>query len=202
MPTPARTSLEAIVAAGRAVLEAEGLEALTMQRVADAVGVRPPSLYKRVRGRDELVRLVVTDVGRDLAATIRGAVRSGDPARDLDSLARAYRAFAHAHPRAYGLVFGPLPTAVQPELAVLAPANEAVLEVAAALAGADRALDGARMIVAWASGFVSMELAGGFRLGGDVDEAFAFGIDRLRIALAANERGPSVVSGRGQVRPR
>ena len=51
MPTPARTSLEEIVGAGRAILRAEGLEGLTMQRVAAAVGVRAPSLYKRLPGR-------------------------------------------------------------------------------------------------------------------------------------------------------
>jgi AcrR family transcriptional regulator len=185
MPTPARTSLEEIVAAGRVILEAEGLEGLTMSGVADAVGVRPPSLYKRMRGRDELVRLVIEDVGRELARTIASAAGSGDPERDLPSLARAFRAFAHAHPRSYGYVIGPLPAAWQPDLEVLAPANEAVLAVAGKLAGQERALEAARMIVAWANGFVSMELAGAFRLGGDVDEAFAFGIDRLTVALSA-----------------
>ena len=33
-----------------------------MQRVAAAVGVRAPSLYKRVDGRGELVRLITIDV--------------------------------------------------------------------------------------------------------------------------------------------
>ncbi len=185
MPAHARTSLDAIVAAGRDLLEAEGLEAVTMQGVATAVGVRPPSLYKHVDGRGDLIRLVIEDVGRDLAETVAGAAISGDPVHDLGALARAFRGFAHAHPRSYGYVIGPLPEAWQPQLEVLAPANEAILGVAAALAGPERALEGARMIVAWANGFVSMELAGAFRLGGDVDEAFAFGIDRLAIALAA-----------------
>ena len=185
VPTPAKTSLEAIVAAGRDILEAEGLEGLTMQRVAEVVGVRPPSLYKRVAGRGELVRLVIEDVGREWAATIAGASGSEDPARDLATVANAFRAFAHGHPRSYGYLGGPLPAPWQPDLKVLAPANDAVLALAGRLAGPDHALEGARMIVAWANGFVSMELAGLFRLGGDVDEAFAFGIERLAVALAA-----------------
>src|SRR5262245_64427407 len=98
MPTPARTSTAQIVAAGRDVLEAEGLDGLTMQRVAEAVGVRAPSLYKRVNGRGELVKLVIEDVGRELAETIAAASGSGDARRDLDAVARAFRAFAHAHP--------------------------------------------------------------------------------------------------------
>ena len=60
MPTPAHTSLDAIVRSGRAIIETEGLAGLTMQRVADAVGVRPPSLYKRVRNRGALVRLIAS----------------------------------------------------------------------------------------------------------------------------------------------
>ena len=184
MPTPARTSLDEIIAAAWTILEMDGIEALTMQRVAGAVGVRPPSLYKRVQSRGDLVRLLIEDVYRRLAAAIDGAAGSGDPRRDLAAVARAFRAFAHAHPRAYDLVFGPIREGWRPDLATLAPANSAVLSIAASLAGADHALEGARMIVAWAHGFVSMELAGAFRLGGDVDEAFTFGIERLAVALA------------------
>jgi hypothetical protein len=54
---------------------------------------------------------------------------------------------------------------------------------AAGLGGPEQALERARLVVAWAHGFVSMELAGAFRLGGDVDAAFDFGIDRLTDAL-------------------
>ena len=33
--------------------------------------------------------------------------------------------------------------------------------------------------MAWANGFVTMELAGAFQLGGDVDEAWDFALDAL-----------------------
>ena len=48
------TTLEAIVAAGRELLEEGGVGAVTMLEVAYRVGVRAPSLYKRVRDRDQL----------------------------------------------------------------------------------------------------------------------------------------------------
>ena len=100
-------------------------------------------------------------------------------------MANAFRRFVHAHPRGYALIFGALPDELRPRPETIAPATDAVLEIAASLAGPDRALEGARMIVAWAHGFVSMELAGAFRLGGDVDAAFRFGVDRLAQALAS-----------------
>jgi AcrR family transcriptional regulator len=189
MPAPARTSLEAIVAAGAEILEAEGLEGLTMQRVAAAVGIRAPSLYKRLRDRSDLVRLIVADALRELARDLEAAIGSGDPRRDLAALARAFRHFARSRPATYGLLFGrePGPSPVDAELN--ARASEAVLRTAAELAGPDDALEAARMVVAWAHGFVSMELAGAFRLGGDVDRAFEFGIQRLAAAIEAPRRG-------------
>ena len=55
----------------------------------------------------------------------------------------------------------------------------------AALAGPDRVLEASRTIVAWASGFVRVELAGAFRLGGDVDAAFEYGVERIAEAIAS-----------------
>ncbi len=183
MPTPARTSLEEIVLTGRGIVESDGLEGLTMQRVAKAVGVKAPSLYKRVRNRHDLIRLVVEDVARDLTEMLDKAATTGDPRGDLLAMANALRAFAHAQPTAYALLFARLPEESRPNQELLAGTAAAVVRVAHALAGPDRALDAARTVVAWAHGFISMELAGAFRLGGDVDRAFAFGVERLTTAL-------------------
>ena len=60
-----------------------------------------------------------------------------------------------------------------------------MLRIAGELAGDEHRLDAARTITAWANGFVSMELAGAFRLGGDVDRAFEYGIAGLTVALTA-----------------
>ena len=70
----------------------------------------------------------------------------------------------------------------------LARASAAVVAVSGALAGEEHALDAARTFTAWANGFVSMELSGAFRLGGDVDRAFDYGVDRLADAVAAADR--------------
>ena len=184
IPTPPRTSLAEIIAAGRGIVETDGLERLTMQRVAAAVGVRAPSLYKHVQSRGDLVRLIVEDVARELGEALDAAARTGDALSDLRAMVGAVRAFAHARPATYALLFAHLPEVSRPDLERVARGSSAVLRTATVLAGPDRALEAARTIVAWAHGFISMELAGAFRLGGDVDRAYTFGIQRLGAALA------------------
>ncbi len=74
-PARARTSSEEIIAAGRALLESGGLEAVTMQAVAQRVGVRAPSLYKRVPGRAALIAAIGAERPRR-PGSIHRAVRA------------------------------------------------------------------------------------------------------------------------------
>ncbi len=70
MPTPDRTSLEEIVVAAAELLERDGLAGLTMSAVAERVGVRAPSLYKRVESRDRLIELVAEAALTELIARL------------------------------------------------------------------------------------------------------------------------------------
>jgi AcrR family transcriptional regulator len=168
MPTPDRTSLGAIVDAGRTLLEVGGPSTVTMQAVAERVGVRAPSLYKRVRDREALLRLIAEATIDDLGGRLAASDGS------LPALARAYRAFAHDRPEGFRLMY-----AGEGNADAMGRASEPVLRAARAAAGEQRALDEARLLTAWVTGFVSMELAGAFRLGGDIDQAFEYGLRRL-----------------------
>jgi AcrR family transcriptional regulator len=183
MPTPARTSLEQIVKAGRDIVETDGIDGLTMQSVAARVGVRAPSLYKRLHGRNELLRLVANDAAAELTRDLESAADGKDARRDLASLASTFRRFAHANPGAYSLIFAPLPDDARADAGWSVRASAPVIDTTERLAGTDHALEAARTVVAWANGFIAMELAGAFRLGGDVDRAFDYGIDRLGVAI-------------------
>jgi AcrR family transcriptional regulator len=174
MPTPDRTSLTEIVDAGRELIEAGGSARLTMQAVAERVGVRPPSLYKRVRDRDALLLLVAQATVDALARRLEASDGT------LSGLAHAYRGFAHERPEGFRLMF-----TVDGAAESLGRVSAPVMRLAQDLVGADAALDAARLITAWATGFVDMELAGAFRLGGDVDRAFEFGLERLELGLRA-----------------
>ncbi|MGP7959930.1 TetR/AcrR family transcriptional regulator [Sanguibacter sp. A247] len=168
MPAPERTTHEDIVRAATELLEEHGVDGLTMQAVAVRVGVRAPSLYKRFRDRGAVVAAVAETAVDDLGALLE------ESATDLRALAVAYRAFAKERPEAFRLVFTPAAP-----LDALERAAMPVVTAAAALVGDGAALSAARTFTAWATGFLHMELAGAFRLGGDVDAAFDYGLDRL-----------------------
>ena len=194
-PARAKTTDEAIVDAAARLLEAGGLDQLTMQAVAAEVGVRAPSLYKRVRDRAALVRAVQGSAAMELGAALSSSAKGRDPRADIIAMADAFRAFAHRRPGAYGLLFAALPD----EMRVAPEANQAAVApvltaLAALMAGRgqgvaegriEEPLDAARLFVAFAHGFVSMELAGAFRLGGDVDRAWRTGVATIVDAVAA-----------------
>ena len=91
-------------------------------------------------------------------------------------MASAYRRFAHPNPVTYSLMFARRRARRDGTVrALLCHLPARVAE----LAGPDHALPAARLIVAWAHGFITMELAGAFLLGGDVEQAWDFGLDRI-----------------------
>ncbi|GAA4235376.1 TetR/AcrR family transcriptional regulator [Actinomadura meridiana] len=176
MPTPEKTSFAEIVAAGRDLLEVGGQRQLTMQSVAERVGVRAPSLYKHVSNRAALLAAVAEATIDDLAVRLESADGS------IEGMARGYRQFAQSWPEGFRLM---LAAEAPPE--TLARAAAPVLRASRELVGDEEALEAARLVTAWATGFIEMELNGSFRLGGDVDRAFEYGLAGMRRALA-NDR--------------
>src|SRR5580658_4316868 len=74
-PAKAPLSEDAVVDAALAILQSEGLEAVTMRRVALALDTGAASLYVYVNGRDGLLQAMLDRV----AATIE--LESPDPSR-------------------------------------------------------------------------------------------------------------------------
>ena len=179
MPTPDRTSLDAIVAVARDLLETEGLAGLTMQAVAHRVGVRAPSLYKRVRDRDQLIQLLVEMTLTDLADQLSTAQGPRD-------VMNGFRSFSHERPAAFRLALAPGPHSPTARDETWAASSDAVVRVARELTNDDHALEAARTLTAWAVGFISLELNSAFKLGGDIDDAWEYGLTKIIAAITAD----------------
>ena len=76
-PKPA-LSLGRIVDAAVRVADAEGLDAVSMGRVAAELGAAPMSLYRHVSAKEELLTLMV-DAARGRPRTVRTPARAGGP---------------------------------------------------------------------------------------------------------------------------
>jgi AcrR family transcriptional regulator len=101
---------ERCVRAAHAIIDAEGVEALSLREVARRLGVSHQAPYKHFASRDhllaEVVRRAFEAFARHLDARDAGATAD----EDLGAMGRAYLAYAHTHPLQYRLMFGtPLP---------------------------------------------------------------------------------------------
>lgn len=172
--TAGRTArAEAIVAAALAILEAEGREALTMRRLADAVGIRAPSLYKHFPDK-AAVELVLIEHGFTVAALALEEAIARDGAT-LETVMTAYRAVALAHPHLYRLMTaGPLPRHL------LAPGVEE--RAAAPLLRVLPQPDLARAAFAFGHGMIVLELDNRFPPHADLDAAWRAGTQALQVA--------------------
>ncbi|POX42752.1 regulator [Streptomyces sp. Ru73] len=88
-------SREAITAAAVALADAEGLEAVTMRRVAAEVGAGVMSLYSYAPDKETLLELMVDHVSGELTVT---EPPSGDWRTDLKAIAHLQRAHMLRHP--------------------------------------------------------------------------------------------------------
>jgi AcrR family transcriptional regulator len=180
---------ERVVDAAAGIADAEGLEAVTLARVAGELGVRAPSLYNHVDGRDDVLRAIAVRGVRELASALREAAVGRSSAEALTAAARAYRAYARAHPGRYAATVA-APTRGDDEHR--AAASEAVDVMLAVMRGwdleGDDAIHAVRAFRSAVHGFVAIEAADGFGMAVDVDASF----DRLVATLAGGlgEPGP------------
>ena len=107
MSQPARTPRSAraveIVAAARAILEAEGEASLTMRRLGEATGMRAPSLYKHFRDKAAVESALVEEALVEMGTTLHGALDRPGRRGPVAALLAAYRAEANRSPNLYRL---------------------------------------------------------------------------------------------------
>lgn len=117
-------SRDRIVGAALDLVDADGLEALTMRRLATSLGCEPMSLYKHVPDKETLLDLIVELVLSDFRAP---ASRLGWR-RQATFVADELRRLALAHPHAFALVAVRLPASP----VALAPVEAALAALTAA----------------------------------------------------------------------
>ena len=168
---PLSARQEEIVGVARDVLTREGVEALTLGRVARALGIKAPSLYKHFPSKRALEAVLIAEGMRMWADALDEAGGT------LEEIATAYRGFARENPQLYRLMTGrPLPRDVLPE------GLEA--RAAAPLIRATGDGDLARAVWAFAHGMVVLEMAGRFPPDAELEHAWTKAIEAFSAARA------------------
>jgi AcrR family transcriptional regulator len=109
-------TIEEIKGTARGLLVAEGPEAVSLRAIGRSMGMTAPALYRYFGNREDLLAHVCGDIFTEIAAEIHAAIgraavaSGGDMTAKLIAACQAFRGWALAHPREFGLLFGtPLP---------------------------------------------------------------------------------------------
>lgn len=172
----ARLDRAAVVNAAAALVNAEGAEALTINRLARELGVQPPSLYNHIASLADLQGELALLSTRALGERIMTAVVGKSGPAGVRAMADAYRGYIQEFPGLYLASLRASGNLEAPNEALRA-AEERVVRVALALmesfelrgAAAIHAVRGLRSVI---HGFATLEAAGGFGIPLDLDESF------------------------------
>lgn len=94
-----------ILHATHALFEREGADAVTMRRVADAVGITPMAIYRHFPNREALLKRISDDSFETVASQWRERTRQRDPLKRLTATQVMYLDYALAHPHLFDHAF-------------------------------------------------------------------------------------------------
>jgi AcrR family transcriptional regulator len=176
MPRKPGLNRKAVVDAAQALLDSGGREALTLNRLAQALGIQPPSLYNHIDGLPGLYRELSLRNAQRLGERLSQAAIGKSGAQAVLALAETYRAYIKESP---GLYLASLQASGnQPEVdEELRAAEQRVVAVCLAVLAAfglegEDGLHAVRGLRSLVHGFATLEIAGGFGLPLDCDESF------------------------------
>lgn len=170
MPASLPTA-ERILRAARALFERGGSDAVSMRRVADAVGLTPMAIYRHFPNREALLKRISDDSFDEIARHWIARNQGGDVLARVIGLQRIYLDYALAHPHLFDHAFSARRADARryPEdfragrSPTLSVAAEAVAEaMRAGLLRKDDAWDVAMTLWAHTHGLVTLYRAGRF----------------------------------------
>lgn len=166
----------AVVQAAAKLINAEGPGALTLNRLAEKLGIRTPSLYNHVDGLPGLQKELAVMNARLLADRLNEAAVGKSGTELFMDVAQAFRDYVKEYPGLYLSTLRSSGTRAVLDENLIREEDRALkigLAVMASLGlqGED-AIHGLRAFRSMVHGFATLEVAGGFGLPQDCDESF------------------------------
>lgn len=188
--TDAPLDTATVVAAAGDLIDAtfadDGIDALTLTRVANELGVTQPALYRHVDGMSDLWRQLGLTTREVLAAELAEACIGLSGVDAVRALADAWREFAKRHPGRYRSTERfPVEGDLELEQAVARTLDVVTMSLRGFGLEGDELVHCARTVRSALHGFCSYELGDGHPDRGSIDESFASLVDILCVAFEA-----------------
>ena len=174
MPYPSQIDPDRIVTMACEIIEEEGIDALSLGKLAAALGVKAPSLYRYFKNKSVLLQAVNLRTLEEMFAAFDEALAAApaEPAARLRAVAHAFRHFAHAQPRRYVLAMTAEVATTRPDENLLVEMILPIQGFMAELTGDAASLSALRGFLALIHGFAMLEVHQQLQRGGDLDAAF------------------------------
>jgi AcrR family transcriptional regulator len=170
MPYPSQIDFNTLIETAREIIEHEGVEALNLRKLAEALGVQAPSLYRHVANKNALLLAVNEGTTKAIMEKLYSVDESLPIEERLVAIAHAFRRYAHEHPQTYLLAFNS--REARPDAALREALVLPLQSLFAELVGETNAFPALRGVYAFLHGWVSLELSEQFERGGNLDEHF------------------------------
>lgn len=187
---------EIVVQAAADLLNSEGLNALSLNRLAEELGIRTPSLYNHVDGLPGLMRELSILNAHKLAEHLNEAAIGQSGPRAVMSVMQAYRDYIKENT---GLYLSTLRVSGKQEIvdAELQKEEARSLKVAMAIMASfglegEDAIHAVRAFRSLVHGFATLEVSGGFGIPLDLEESFIRLVD-LFIAGLQEKKGRTIM---------
>ncbi len=163
----------AVVEAAAKLVDEESIDQLSLGRLAERLGIRTPSLYNHIAGLPGLKRDLTLYSLRELRDRLTHATIGKSRSEAIVALADAYRAYAREAPGRYSLT----QQAPDPNDQEWSAMGQQLIEIVQAILAPyklreEDAIHAIRSLRSIVHGFISLEVAGGFKMPVKLDESF------------------------------
>lgn len=175
-----------VIEAAIAIIEIEGADSLGVNRVARALNIKPPAIYKHLKGNAELKKAVALAIYRRFFAEFNQKTAGiKEPHAFLRAGGFASRDFARSHPGLYRVMMQFQLQPDDPQSALVIQESQSFFKV---LLGSQdltetQLIDIMRMVNATIVGFIALEQSGLLTLSRSTDDSFEVMLDALFVAL-------------------
>ncbi len=175
-----------VIKAAIACIEKEGESALGVNRVARELGIKPPAIYKHIKGNAELQKAVALAIYQRFFDDFRQkTVSLNEPRAFLKAGGLATRDFARSHPGLYRVMmqFQLQPDDLESVLIIKEAQNFFKVLLESKDLTETKLIDIMRMANGAIVGFIALEQSGLLTLPRSTDDSFEVMLDALFVAI-------------------